>query len=247
MTTEQILSNAKNPRRILIVDDAPDTRRLLRLHLQREGFRVYTASSGAETMEIVRREGVPHLVILDIIMPGMDGFAIAEELQHLGDIPIIFLSALSDVNTKVQALDRYAEDYITKPFAFAELLARIRRVLLRVEFVRTIDPELVIDESLRINFAQQYVILDNAQIMLTPTENRLMQVLYHNRGRVLSPYQLLGQLWEPRQRGSVESLWVHIRRLRRKIEPEPHNPRYVVTVRGQGYCLPQSNTIHTFH
>ena len=245
MTEQQVATNVNDPRRILVVDDAADTRLMLNLRLQREGYTVYAAGSGTEALEIVQQEGLPHLVILDIMMPGMDGFAVAAELRRMGDIPIIFLSALSDTNTKVEGLNRYAEDYITKPFAFSELLARVRRILLRVASDQVVDPELIIDEHLRINFAQQYAVVDNDQIMLTPTENRLMHILYNNRGRVLSPGFLLAKAWDPVRKGTVESLWVHVRRLRSKIEPDPDNPRYVVTVRGQGYCLPQRHNMET--
>lgn len=225
--------------RILVVDDAADTRLLLNLRLQREGYEVFTASSGSEALEMIQKEGLPHLVLLDIMMPGMDGFAVASELRRMGDISIIFLSALSDTDTKVEGLNRFAEDYVTKPFDFSELSARIRRVLLRVATDQNADPEQAIDDRLSVNFAQQYAILDDQQITLTPTENRLIHILFNNRGRVLSPGFLLAKAWDPVRRGTVESLWVHMRRLRSKIEPDPDNPRYVVTVRGQGYCLPQ--------
>lgn len=229
--------------RILVVDDAADTRLLLNLRLQREGYEVFTASSGPEALEVIQKEGLPHLVLLDIMMPGMDGFAVAAELRRMGDISIIFLSALSDTDTKVEGLNRFAEDYVTKPFDFSELSARIRRVLLRVATDQNADPEQVVDDRLRVNFAQQYAILDGMQITLTPTENRLLHILFNNRGRVLSPGFLLAKAWDPVRKGTVESLWVHMRRLRSKIEPDADNPRYVVTVRGQGYCLPQR--IHT--
>ncbi|MCB9148419.1 MAG: response regulator transcription factor [Caldilineaceae bacterium] len=243
MTEEQVYLNPNEPKRILVVDDAADTRLMLNLRLQREGYTVFTASSGAEALEVVQHEGLPNLVVLDIMMPGMDGFAVANELRRMGDIPIIFLSALSDTDTKVEGLNRFAEDYITKPFAFSELLARIRRVLLRVASDQLVDPEMVIDDMLRINFAQQYAVVNDEQLTLTPTENRLLHILYNNRGRVLSPGFLLAKAWDPVRKGTVESLWVHIRRLRSKIEPDPENPRYVVTVRGQGYCLPQRNSL----
>jgi DNA-binding response OmpR family regulator len=225
--------------RILVVDDAADTRLLLNLRLQREGYEVLTASSGVEALSIIQQEGLPHLVLLDIMMPGMDGFAVASELRRMGDISIIFLSALSDTDTKVEGINRFAEDYVTKPFDYAELSARIRRVLLRVATNQEADPEQVVDEYLRVNFAQQYAVVQNEQITLTPTENRLLHILFNNRGRVLSPGFLLAKAWDPVRQGTVESLWVHMRRLRSKIEPDPDNPRYVVTVRGQGYCLPQ--------
>jgi DNA-binding response OmpR family regulator len=235
--TDSVVASEKT--RILVVDDAADTRLLLNLRLQREGYEVFTASGGAEALDVIQKEGLPHLVLLDIMMPGMDGFAVATELRRMGDISIIFLSALSDSDTKVEGLNRFAEDYVTKPFDFSELSARIRRILLRVATDYNADPEQVVDERLRVNFAQQYAVLDGEQITLTPTENRLLNILFNNRGRVLSPGFLLAKAWDPVRRGTVESLWVHMRRLRSKIEPDADNPRYVVTVRGQGYCLPQ--------
>ncbi|MEM7534970.1 MAG: response regulator transcription factor [Chloroflexota bacterium] len=248
MSNQPAQENSVEPKRILVVDDAADTRLMLNLRLQREGYIVTTANGGDEALDIVQKEGLPHLVVLDIMMPGKDGFEVANELRRMGDIPIIFLSALSDTDTKVEGLNRYAEDYITKPFAFSELLARVRRVLLRVASDHIVDPEITIDEKLRINFAQQYAVMlgedTETKITLTPTETRLMHILYNNRGRVLSPGFLLAKAWDPVRKGTVESLWVHVRRLRSKIEPDPNNPRYVVTVRGQGYCLPQRDNLN---
>ncbi len=226
-------------KRIFVVDDAADIRLMLTLRLQREGYDVMAAASGAEVVELAQKEGLPHLVLLDIMLPDMDGFGVAAELRRLGSVPIIFLSALTDVDTKVEGLTRYAEDYVTKPFAFPELLARVRRILMRTTADAAANPEIEVDERLHINFVQQYVVLDDEQIPLTPTETRILQTLHQHRGRVLSPSYLLSKVWDPVRKGSVESLWVHIRRLRSKIEADPENPHYVVTVRGRGYCLPQ--------
>jgi DNA-binding response OmpR family regulator len=234
-------SQAEQPvaQRILIVDDDSDVRSMLALRLKREGFTVFAAGSKPEALEIARQEGMPDLAILDIMMPDADGFSVAEELQALAPVPVIFLSAVTDTERKVEGISLYAEDYVTKPYVFSELLARIRRVLTRSSTETHADPEQVIDERLRINFAQQYAIVDDNQLVLTPTETRLLQALFANRGRVLSPGYLLSKAWDPTHTGTVESLWVHIRRLRSKIEPDPDQPRYLVTVRGQGYCLPQ--------
>lgn len=231
-------TSSQSAQHILVVDDAADTRLLLNLRLQREGYKVSTAGGAAEALQIVQKEGLPDLALLDIMMPEVDGLTLAEELRTIGDIPIIFLTALSDTDTKVQAINHFAEDYITKPFAFPELVARVRRVLMRMNTSQQADPEIYIDEHLRINFAQQYATLDGEQITLTPTENRLLNILFTNRGRVLSPGFLLAKAWDPVRQGTIESLWVHMRRLRSKIEADAENPRYVVTVRGQGYCLP---------
>jgi DNA-binding response OmpR family regulator len=223
--------------RILVVDDTKDARHLLALRLEREGYKVITASRASEALEVVKEQGLPQLAILDILMPGMDGLELANHLRRMGDLPIIFLSALSDPEVKTDAINRYAEDYITKPFHFGELLARIRRILLRSASEPPISPEEEIDEELRINFAQQYVVAGAARISLTPIENRIMHVLFTHRGRTISPETLLAKVWSPHQKGSLESLWVHVRRLRDKIEPDPDKPRYIVTMRGQGYCL----------
>jgi DNA-binding response OmpR family regulator len=228
--------------RILVVDDAAETRLMLGLRLEREGYQVYTAAGGAEALEYVRREGLPSLVLLDILMPGLNGFAVAESLRAMGDVPIIFLSALSDATTIAEGINRYAEDYVTKPFAFPELLARIRRVLMRVAAFEPNNMESVVDENLRINFTQHYAIVKGERVSLTPTETRLLHILFVNRGRVLSPQYLMTKAWDPSQKGTVGSLWVHIRRLRSKIEADTDSPRYLVTVRGQGYCLEHNNT-----
>lgn len=226
-------------KRIMVVDDAADTRLMLSLRLQREGFLVSSANTGPDALKRIAAEGLPHLVLLDIMMPGMDGFEIADEIRKLGNIPIIFLSAVTDTDTKVEGITQFAEDYVTKPFEFQELLARVHRVLKRAVPAQNMDPVLSIDEHLQVNFAQQYAIVANEQISLTPIENRILRTLYSNRGRVMTANYLLTKAWDPVRQGSVESLWVHIRRLRNKIEEDPDNPQYVVTVRGQGYCLPQ--------
>ncbi len=218
-------SSKNNLHRILVVDDDVDTRTMLIMRLQREGFTILPAATGMEALDLVRNEGLPNLVLLDIILPDIDGFAVAQELRKLGPMPVIFLSALSDTEHKVEGISRYAEDYVTKPFAFSELLARIQRVLTRAGNDSLADPEQVIDDRLRINFAQNYAMLDGKQLSLTPTEVRLLNILYNNRGRVLSAGFLLAKVWEPDQSGTVESLWVHIRRLRNKIEPDPEHPR----------------------
>jgi DNA-binding response OmpR family regulator len=235
--SERTSQTEATSQKILIVDDAPETRIMLSLRLEREGYTISTASNGREALDWVRREGLPHLVLLDILMPDMNGFTVAEELRGMGDVPIIFLSGLSDTNTITEGINRYAEDYVTKPFAFSELLARIRRVLLRVATHEISDLESVVDDHLRINFAQHYVVIDGNKVPLTPIENRLLFLLFNHRGRVLSPDYLMAKVWDPVQKGTMGSLWVHIRRLRSKIESNADTPRYLITIRGQGYCL----------
>jgi DNA-binding response OmpR family regulator len=181
---------------------------------------------------------LPDLAIVDIVLPGMDGFALAAELQGRGDVPILFLSALSDTATKVEGLERFAEDYVTKPFTFAELAVRIRRILLRSGRTDVLAADVVIDPRLSVNFAQHYAVLDGRRVKLTGIESKLLYLFYEQRGRVLSPGMLLARVWHPVNQGTLRSLWVHIRRLRTKIEPMPQQPCFIVTVRGRGYYLP---------
>lgn len=224
-------------KRLLVIDDASDMHLMLATQLGLAGYRLTMARSGQDALDSIQRDGLPDLVLLDIMMPGMDGFEVAAAIHQLGPIPIICLSALSDVETKVDALNRFADDYVTKPFAFSELLARIERVLRRVSCGLGNDADVTIDERLHINFAQQYALVDAEQIPLTPIECRIMQTLYQNRGRVLPAEFLLQRSWDSGRQGTIQSLWVHIRRLRSKIEADPDHPQYVVTVRGQGYCM----------
>ena len=237
---DQLDNDLIEMQRILIVDDAADTRLTLSLRLQREGFLVSTAKNASDAFNVLESEGLPHLVLLDIMMPGIDGFTFAREIRGLGDVPIIFLSAVTDTETKVEGITQFAEDYVTKPYEFGELAARIRRVLARSMPEQNPDPEFTVDDDLRVNFAQQYAIACSKQVALTPTENRILRALFRNRGRTVSSTSLMSQAWgDPVRHGTIESLWVHIRRLRAKIEVDPDNPHYVTTVRGRGYCLQQ--------
>ncbi len=229
------------PMCVLVVDEAEAPRALLGAQLQRQGYRVQCAASGQEALAIADANGLPHLAILDISLPDLSGFDLAEALQSRGRVSIIFLTAIADLETKVYGLDNFAEDFIAKPFELPELLARVRRVLLRAGPTHYGDFEHAVDEYLRINFSQQYAVTSGQRILLTPTESRILNALNSNRGRILSTTHLLDQVWNPTRAGSLESLWVHIRRLRSKIEPDPDDPRYIVTARGQGYYMPGPN------
>lgn len=225
-------------RRILIVEDMVEMRQIISLRLQRQGFIVMPACRGEEALDLIALQGLPHLAVVDICLPGMDGFAFAAALQRRGNVPIIFLSARADIETKVEALTRYAEDFIAKPFVFAEFLARIRRILLRSWPDSEPQVDVVIDSRLSINFYQHYARLDSRRIQLTPIESRILQALYAQRGRVVSPGALLANVWTSDQQATIGSLWVHIRRLRQKLEPDLQRPYYIMTVRGRGYYLP---------
>ncbi len=170
----------QNVPHILVVDDCVETRLMVALRLQREGYVISTAGSGPEALSLVRHDGLPNLIVLDTVMPGMDGFAVAEELHVMGDTPLIFMSALANSSADAERIRRCAQDYVTKPFAFCELSTRVQRVLSRTPSHEVTDVEAVVDERLRINFARQYALIKNDKVALTPTESRLLHTLYNH-------------------------------------------------------------------
>jgi DNA-binding response OmpR family regulator len=226
--------------RVLVVDSSTEFRQHLCEALQERGLTTEAVSNGVEALQLLTDVDSSDLIVLELHPTSTQRFQIAEQIKMWGETPIIFTAATKDVETVVAALNRYAEDYVVKPCHIAELTVRIQRVLLRTGPLHQRDREYAVDGRLRINFAQQYAIADDAQVMLTPTESRILHVLYEHRGRVLAPDYLLTNAWDSTRGGTLESLWVHMRRLRSKIEPDPDNPTYVVTVRGRGYCLPET-------
>lgn len=221
--------------RILLVDDDPGIRRLVKLELEHAGLEVFTAASGQEALRVVARHGLPHLAIVDILMPGMDGIEFCEALRQLGDVPVIMLTAVSEEQTVVRAIERCAEDYITKPFRPRELLARVQRVLRRIgDFAYALDSPIQVDERLSVDFAHRQVIVNGRAVALTPTEARLLHILMRNAGQTVTNEFLLSRLW-PLEEVFVDTLRVHVRRLREKIEADPNRPTYIVTERGLGY------------
>jgi DNA-binding response OmpR family regulator len=227
-----------SPQRVLVVDDDPDILRLVRDKLDRAGFDVLTAPSGQHALEVIDRHGLPHLAIVDINMPGMDGFEFCRVVQSYSDLPVIMLTAVDEEETIIQGIEHYAEDYVTKPFSPRELVARARRVLRRIGgFGYTLSPQIQVDEQLTIDFAGQQALADGKQTPLTPTETKILYILMRNAGQIVTTDFLLRRLW-PREEIFEDTLRVHISRLRRKIEPNPSQPRYVITERGTGYSFP---------
>jgi DNA-binding response OmpR family regulator len=223
--------------RILVVDDDPVIRRLLKDEFERAGFQVLTADSGQQALDVIDRCGLPHLAIVDIMMPGMDGFEFCRTVQQSTDLPVIMLSAVHEKATVIRGIEHFAENYITKPFSPHELVARVQRVLRRVgDFAYTLDPVTQVDEHLAVDFTHQQVIVDGQPVPLTPTEAKLLHILMHNAGRAVTTDFLLRRLW-PLEEVFEDTLRVHVHRLRRKIEPTPAQPRYIVTERGVGYSF----------
>ena len=226
--------------RILAVDDSLTTLTMVETTLKSAGFQVMTAESGEDALELMKTQGLPHLAVVDVNMPlGMDGFELSEKIQQFCDLPVIMLTAVDEANVIIEAIDRYAEDYMTKPFSKGELIARVRRVLKRIGvFAFPLEQYTRVDDHLAINFADTKVILDNETIALTPTESKLLYIMMRSAGQVVSPGFIMRRLWPHDMANATEDrLRVYIHRLRSKIEVDPSNPRYVLAQRGKGYSF----------
>ncbi|MBI2980300.1 MAG: response regulator transcription factor [Chloroflexi bacterium] len=221
--------------RVLVVDDELSIIKFLRANLEGKGYEVLAATNGIEALQTFETE-LPDLVLLDIMMPKMDGFEVCRRLREWSQTPIIMLSARGDESDKVKCLDLGADDYITKPFGASELIARVKAVMRRTERAATTPTQpLFISGDLSINFIQRRVTVAGKEVKLTPTEYTLLQELVLNAGKVLTHTHLLNKVWGPEYREEREYLHVFVRRLRAKLEPNPTNPIYIVTVPGVGY------------
>ena len=221
--------------RILIVEDDLSTVKFLQANLKARGYETFVAIDGLEALKTIEME-LPDLVILDIMLPKMDGFEICRRIRQWSLIPIIMLSARHSVEEKVKCLDLGADDYITKPFGVEELLARIRVALRRSKAAGNIaSPPSFTSGDLKINFVQRQVTIAGAEAKLTATEDGLLQELVLNAGKVLDHAYLLRKVWGPEAGQERQYLRHFIRRLRTKLEPDPKNPRYIITVPGMGY------------
>jgi DNA-binding response OmpR family regulator len=219
----------------LVVDDDSMAREILKRILEHAGFEVLTAAGGAEALRRLQ-EGIPHLVVVDLMMPEMDGFELCRRIKSHMDVPIVILSAVTSVESKVEGLELYAEDYVTKPFEKDELVARVSRVLRRFgESAGIEQPEVLVDDSLKINFVQHWAMVRGQRVALTPTESKLLFLLLRNAGRVVTNETLLAKAWDGDEEAYEEGLRVHISRLRAKIEVNPGKPQYIETKRGVGY------------
>jgi len=222
-------------KRILIVDDELSILKFLRSNLEDSGYEVTSAANGEEALNTIERE-LPDLIILDVMMPKMDGFEVCRRLREWSQIPIIMLSARGDERDKVQCLDLGADDYIVKPFGSNELIARVSAVLRRTKTAITSPAKSSITSGdLVMNFAKRQVTRAGEDVKLTPTEYALLQELTVNSGKVLTHTHLLNKVWGPEYRDEREYLHVFVRRLRSKLEADPNNPTYILTVSGVGY------------
>lgn len=223
---------------ILIVDDEPRYLRLMEANLVTEGYQVVKASNGQEAVDMVV-EKHPDLVLMDIMMPVLDGFGATERVREFSNVPIIVVTARGSENDRVRGLDLGADDYIVKPFSATELLARVRAVMRRAQTSGgSFQQSIFTHGNLRIDFARAEVFKGDKVVFLSATEYRLLLQFAHNVGSVLTSEQLLMDVWGPEYRDDKEILWVSISRLRQKLESDPKNPQHIVTRSGLGYTMP---------
>lgn len=225
-------------KRVLIVDDEPRYLRLLEANLRTEGYEVVTAQDGQQAVDIFSSQPVD-LVLLDIMMPRLDGFGATQRIREFSSVPIIILTAKGEEQDRVRGLDLGADDYLVKPFSATELLARVRAVLRRAQLPsESGQARFFIHDNLRIDFARAEVWRGEAVVSLSATEYRLLLQFAHNLGKILTSEELLTSVWGPEYKTDKEILWVSIARLRQKLEGDPHNPRHIVTRSGLGYLMP---------
>lgn len=219
---------------ILVVDDEPKIVRTVRAYLEDAGFRVVSASDGQTALTTFRHEK-PTLVILDLGLPGIGGLDVARTLRRDSDVPIIMLTARVDETDKLIGLELGADDYVTKPFSPRELVARVRAVLRRVQGERTDAPPPIHAGEVEINLERRQVTVSGELVELTPTEFDLLTVLARHPGRVFSRLELLDRVQGHTFEGYERTIDAHVKNLRQKLEPDPKDPRYILTVYGVGY------------
>lgn len=226
-----------NKAQVLVVDDEPRYVLAIRVNLEASGYEVTMAHDGAAAVELVAKNSYD-LILLDVLMPLLDGFEACRRIREFSTVPIILLTALAESTDKVKGLDAGADDFITKPFSADELLARVRAVLRRSTFTELANGESVFQlGALKIDYAARRVFMEEREVYLTPTEYRLLCELARHSGQVLLPSYLLEKVWGTGYESEEKLVWQAIHRLRRKIESDAHAPKYVQTRPGIGYFM----------
>ncbi len=228
-------SSAESHPLVLVVDDEPRIIRFVRINLEMEGFRVIEASDGLDALNQVR-EKMPDMVLLDVMMPEMDGFETLRMIREVDNVPVIMLTVRSSEADKVRGLDLGADDYMTKPFSPRELVSRVRAVLRRFQPLTPAEASLLkIDSRLSVDFNTAEVLVDGERVKLRPTEFRLLRQLIENAGWTVPHSTLLSKVWGYEYKDEISYLRLYVNYLRKKIEPDPAHPQYIFTERGMGY------------
>jgi DNA-binding response OmpR family regulator len=221
-------------RRILVVDDEERMVRFIRMNLEHDGFQVMEAFNGKQAIDKLR--DTPDLILLDVMMPDIDGFEVLETVREVSSVPVIMLTAKGEENDRVRGLELGADDYITKPFSPRELVGRVKAVLRRTEGISGSMHELIqVDDRLKIDFDRREIWLEGKLVKLRPTEYRLLYHLVQNAGWVVSHDQLLQKVWGYEYRDEPHYVRLYINYLRQKLEKDPADPKYILTERGVGY------------
>lgn len=220
---------------ILVVDDEERMSRFIRLNLEHDGFQVLEANRGMQAINLIR-ERMPELVLLDVMMPDLDGFEVLQLIRESYQLPVIMLTAKGEEDDKVRGLELGADDYVTKPFSPRELVSRVRAVLRRNDQGATSEDGVIdVDPHLKIDFGRREVWLDGNLVKLRPTEYRLLYHLVQNAGWVLTYDQILSKVWGYEYRDETHYVRLYVNYLRQKLEQDPANPQYILTERGVGY------------
>jgi DNA-binding response OmpR family regulator len=222
--------------KILVVDDEKAIVEIIKAYLEKDGYRVITAFNGEAALKLAHQEQ-PELSVLDLMLPGISGWDICRTLRKESDIPIIMLTAREDVTDKIIGLELGADDYVTKPFDPKELVSRIRAILRRVKVRYSPDKKLLRIAGLLVDIERREVRRDDKTLDLTPTEYDILKILIESPGRVFSRMQLLDKLQGDAYEGYERTVDSHVKNLRKKVEPDPDHPRYIITVHGIGYKM----------
>ncbi|MCW5877759.1 MAG: response regulator transcription factor [Anaerolineales bacterium] len=220
-------------KRILVVDDEERIVRFIRLNLEQDGFQVVEANTGRQALDKLR-QSLPDLMLLDVMLPDLDGFEVLRMVRENHDVPIIMLTAKTEEDDRVRGLELGADDYVTKPFSPRELVSRVRAVLRRTEG-REAQGVIQVDQRLKIDFDRREVWLEGKLVKLRPTEYRLLYHLVQNAGWVVTHDQILAKVWGYEYRDEPHYVRLYVNYLREKLEEDPANPKYILTERGVGY------------
>ena len=229
------LGTGRQSKTILVVDDEPRIIEAVSMNLELEGYQVASASNGYEALQKITKQ-LPDLVILDIMMPEMDGFETLRQIREVSSVPVVMLTVKGEEIDKLKGLELGADDYITKPFNAKELILRVKAILRRIEMPAPVPKtEIRIDSNLSIDFARHKVMVRGKEVRLRPTEYRLLYHLVSNAGLILTHETLLRRVWGYEYRDEDHYLWLYITYLRQKIEEDPKHPKYILGERGIGY------------